>query len=376
MWSLLLVLLAVARAATPVALPPGEPTAPWVEPFALADLVAGAPGAGAGVVILEENGRWLVKVKDAAGLERVTHVAPPSTATAREDVAWLIASLLRPVGVRGAPVAPPTALPRPVVPPPVAVERPVSTPSGRAPSGDRAAPARGASGASETLPEPEPAVVEVDPAPVGPVWPPADSAPAALTPMTPSGGAPSAAAAGADAARSVSRGGLPTAWTGLWGGVAARPGAAATGTVEGRGGVAFAGGWRLGGTVGMETPSALGGADSGRAITVGWAGLTGGWVGARRVAPEVAVEVGAALDHYTEDETIVADLVVPVAAGGAGVRVALTPALGVLADVRLRCALRGTTLVVPGEAEAGLWPCVPGIGVGLDLGVQSERSGR
>lgn len=99
-------------------LPPGEDPSQWLKPLSLAGLAPGGPGGGAWVELRDEGSRWRLRVQDSAGLVRETTVAEPGSPQAREDVAWLAASLLKPASTssRTLPVAP--GLPPPPAPPP------------------------------------------------------------------------------------------------------------------------------------------------------------------------------------------------------------------------------------------------------------------
>ena len=133
-------LMAVAFAAVPVTLPRGQNPSDWREPLMLAELELGEPGEGPWVMLASaESGPWWLVVRRADGsVERVS-VQEPRTATDREDLAFLAASLLQPVApVRVAPppapevvVSPPVSPPprRPAAPPPPPPPPPVSEPA-------------------------------------------------------------------------------------------------------------------------------------------------------------------------------------------------------------------------------------------------------
>jgi len=169
----LLLLLALGFAATPVTLPPGEPAADWAEALALAGLTQGGAGT-VGVVVLDEGATWRIRVRDASGQTREAVVPRPTTAGAREDVAWLMSSLVDSVSVRRTepPPAPAAPAPRPVpapapVPVPAAPVAAVSTP---APPVEPATPVP----APVPVPEPTPApIVEPTPVVTAPATPPA-----------------------------------------------------------------------------------------------------------------------------------------------------------------------------------------------------------
>lgn len=139
------VLLAVsARAGVPVALPEGESPSLWAGTLALGQLEWASPASGAPVEIREISGRWLVSVRDE-GAVRTAQVAAPQTPEAREDLVWLVVSLLTPV--EPAPEPEPIPEPAPVrlaaAPSPAPVPRspaPQPASTARSPAQPRPAP--------------------------------------------------------------------------------------------------------------------------------------------------------------------------------------------------------------------------------------------
>lgn len=127
----LLLLVTAALAAVPVLLPPTEDPALWLKPLSLAGLEPGARGAGSFVELRDEGARWRLRVLDSAGLLREATVAEPTTAAAREDIAWLAASLLKPASPtsRTLPTAPGLDLPPPPPPTPTRVRPPPPRPT-------------------------------------------------------------------------------------------------------------------------------------------------------------------------------------------------------------------------------------------------------
>ncbi len=119
-----------ASGATPVLLPPGEVIGVWQEPLAAADLrsVAQLPTHGASVRIVGGS-TWTVEVHDARGAVRVVSARQPITQGDREDIAWLVSSLLQPTGtVTGwAPRAAYPRAPQPTPPPPSPSRPPAAT---------------------------------------------------------------------------------------------------------------------------------------------------------------------------------------------------------------------------------------------------------
>lgn len=162
----LLLLVAAALAAVPVLLPAGEDPALWRKPLSLAGLEPGAATAGAHVELKDEGSRWRLRVLDSSGLLRETTVAEPSTAEAREDIAWLAASLLKPASAssRTLPTAPGLDLP----PPPPRVRQP--TP--RSPPVEAPALVERAPEPPEPIPEPPIPPFAVAVPEVEPVLPP------------------------------------------------------------------------------------------------------------------------------------------------------------------------------------------------------------
>lgn len=168
---LALVLLGTAaRAATPVQLPPGEPVEPWRAPLALAGLT---PGSGRpGVEILVSGDRWVIIAWDASGVARAAELSRPNSASAREDLAWLAASLLR--GGAAPKVAQPLPMPAPV---------PLPTTPAPPPPAPAAAPPKPKALAEEpTTAEAPPPPPPPSPAPAPAVPEPSPALSPALTP--------------------------------------------------------------------------------------------------------------------------------------------------------------------------------------------------
>lgn len=110
-----LMLSPVAWASVPVELPPGEATDSWEEPLMLAGLALGAPGEGPYVVARPVGDGWQLQVRDRAGGLREVSVARPGDAAAREELAFLAASMLQPAVLTSmAPVEPAAPSPEPV----------------------------------------------------------------------------------------------------------------------------------------------------------------------------------------------------------------------------------------------------------------------
>jgi hypothetical protein len=86
-------MVAPARAATPVALPPGELAANWRTALELAGLTIGTGRPGVELIIQGE--RWLVIAWDEDGVARGAELSAPRTQAEREDLARLAASLVR-----------------------------------------------------------------------------------------------------------------------------------------------------------------------------------------------------------------------------------------------------------------------------------------
>ncbi len=110
-----------AQAAS-IQLPAGEDPARWSLALQMGDF--SVPGD---VLIVDRGAQWEIQVRDGAGVVRTATVDEPQTAQAREDVALLASSLLRPLGPGagwGLPVLPviapdpPEPRPRPLPPPP------------------------------------------------------------------------------------------------------------------------------------------------------------------------------------------------------------------------------------------------------------------
>jgi len=91
-----LLLASSAMAATPVRLPPGESGADWRPAFKMADLEAAGVDAESAVLIEDRGSTWVLWARDDSGIVREVEVSTPTSSTDREDVAWLIVSLLNP----------------------------------------------------------------------------------------------------------------------------------------------------------------------------------------------------------------------------------------------------------------------------------------
>lgn len=110
----MLLLCALALAASSLALPKGEDPAGWASALGLGDFTLG--GADARVTLLDLGNHWEIRVTDGQGGVRTATVAPPRSPRDREDVVLLASSLLRPLTPRDPwRVTPPP--PPPVVPP-------------------------------------------------------------------------------------------------------------------------------------------------------------------------------------------------------------------------------------------------------------------
>jgi hypothetical protein len=91
---LLIVAALLHLAAVPVALPPNESSADWDDALAPADLVAGTAERGVAVAIIDKGDTWVVLLVDDGEPLRREQVAAPTTATERQDFAWLVQSLV------------------------------------------------------------------------------------------------------------------------------------------------------------------------------------------------------------------------------------------------------------------------------------------
>ncbi len=114
----LLVGAGVSRAATPVLLPQGADPRAWADALMLAGLVAGPPGDGAWVVVSEQDDGWWVVVRGVDGTVRRAQVARPVDADGRTSMAFLMASMLRPVAVPMVATSPEPLPPEPKAAPP------------------------------------------------------------------------------------------------------------------------------------------------------------------------------------------------------------------------------------------------------------------
>ena len=187
-------LLATAAAGTPliVELPPDQPAAEWAECLALAGLVSGKRGESPWVEIIDGGDTWTVRAHGPGQPVRELTVAEPRVPNAREDVAILAASLLRPM-TSARPATPPA--PTPEAPP----EVPAPAPK---PAATRPRPATAVVViAAPPPPEEPPAAPEPPAEPVAPVVeaPPATSPPGTRPPSRLEIGAGAAVGVRADA---------------------------------------------------------------------------------------------------------------------------------------------------------------------------------
>lgn len=87
-----------AWAGVPVALPPGESEAAWLDPLALHALEIGAAEAGARVTLRAAGGTWTATVIRGSGeVIELKALAPPADEREREALASRLASTLRPI---------------------------------------------------------------------------------------------------------------------------------------------------------------------------------------------------------------------------------------------------------------------------------------
>lgn len=95
--------LGEAAAAVPVLLPPQVDPEPWATPLSLAGLVVGPPGEPPFAVVTLFGDGWMLLVADRAGTVHRVELPVASTVEDREEIAFLVASLVEP------PPAPPPA---------------------------------------------------------------------------------------------------------------------------------------------------------------------------------------------------------------------------------------------------------------------------
>lgn len=359
MLAFLLCLLGTAAAGTPVALPPGEPTDAWAQAFALAGLSAGAPGDGTGATIVAEGSSWRIRIRDQAGVAHEVRIPVPTTQQAREDAAWLIASLARPERYQGDPA--PAALPRPSLPPaPPRATGERATPSKTSPAATP--PSSQAIGAPSPQPAPSPPgpVVSADPTAPSPwIAPEATPAPAA-EPAT----APDAVGAGPPTASPPPP--PPPAPVYAWVRLDARTGwrpATSPGVEIGGSGGAMWGPWEAGASVSGTTAASLLELDGDRGFDEWTLAALGGWAPPGRIAPVVELAAGLDVRRYLQDGEGIAEAAVPTVRATFGVSLdiqdtlAVLPALSAAVDARatdLQTPEGGTTLLSPWSFTAGV----------------------
>lgn len=177
-------MLQALAASFAIRLPPGEVPADWAESLAMAGLVASTASTGPRVEVVAEGSNWRVRAYDGRGATRELVVAAPRSPGAREDVAFLAASLVRPLASAAAAAAtapaaaaaaPPgvalaaEARPTSPLPPPTAATttapRPPAAPPPAAPSPETATPAPAAATATPSPAPPTESAAPVPPAP-------------------------------------------------------------------------------------------------------------------------------------------------------------------------------------------------------------------
>lgn len=329
----MLLWVAAALAAVPVQLPATEDPSAWVRPLALAGLVVSDVHAGAYVEFLDEGTRWRLRAHDRGGAVREATVPAPTSTHAREDVAWLAASLIQPedASPRTLPAGPANLPPAPVSlppPPPVRVTPPPPRPS--APPVVAQVP---------TLPPP----VEVPVAPVVDVIPAAPVPPPVVPAPEPIEGLPRRTV---HSAFEVAAGG----------GVAWRPGLSPTPDAWLRTGVRFEQHYTVGVELGASLPAAIEAIDDTHTET-GADLLVGAWlVGPRRVPLSVGGGAGVAWRSFSADGTAYGDGLVPIVGLEAGAELAVREWLAVSPTFGLRTDLRAIEVQVKGGDAFALSP--------------------
>jgi hypothetical protein len=145
----------------PVELPPGEDELAWEGALAMGGLAVGTPVGVEWVRLRSVDDAWLLQVQDRSGGVHEVTVAPPTSEQEREDIVWLVVSLLHPAGGANDPAAMDLSdSAEPAAPPPRVR---LAKPDPRPPASDPP-PAPEPEPEPESEPEPEPAA-EMEPEP-------------------------------------------------------------------------------------------------------------------------------------------------------------------------------------------------------------------
>ncbi|MFT5457368.1 MAG: hypothetical protein ACI9K2_003861 [Myxococcota bacterium] len=348
MWLALAASLAATAGTVPVSLPPGVDVAAWTEPFAAAGLELG-PSADSvpRATIVGVGMRWRLTVVDRAGVGHQVIVSPPTTPAERSDLAWLVASLVRPTVALGA--LPPLPA-RPASPPPLRPPTtPIDVPAGSAKSAPTPVPP---TPAEPEAPEvvsttPESPLLEPPSPPTAYVEFPPDSL-GLLPPHLP-----------ADARRVTTTG----VWGRAGGGVGLRDGGAFAPGLEIGIGPAI-GVTRLGVSVAWTAPAPIAAAGPRRRVA-SVDTLLGGWW-----TPQTGALLGIAVAWsertWSDEGAAIARDGLPLLALEAGGAIPLRPGWRLLPTLRLQQDLAPTQLVVDGAPIGRLPPTTVTVRIGID----------
>ena len=315
----------------PILLPAGEDPSRWGDVLAARGLVvhAGAlPTTGAWVVVSDGGDHWVLHLRDWKGAEQTLNVSPCTNDQEREDLLFLVSTMLGKAPDPDPVAVVPVPIPVPVGP--VAVQpktEPVKTePVKTSPPATVA----------KTEPKPEPvSKPKPDPKPV------------------------------ATAETKVET--RPQRGTGLWvsagGGVGIRPSAGVAGDIRVDGGWHVTPVLRLGVGVAFRTPAALPNAGVERVMSDLDVVVEGAWVSQANIAPYAGAYVGLASRSFSDAGVEVHAGALPILGAEGGVviplgkaPISLAPSLRVQTDLRPidLVSVSGTSRLSPVEVRAGV----------------------
>lgn len=335
-------------AGVPILLPVGESPADWAEVLAARGLevrTGSLPSTGAWVVLSDGGDHWTLRLHDWKGVDQTLNVSPCTNAQEREDLLFLVSTMLG-----KAPDPDPVAI----------VPVPVPVPVGPAPTLPTQPPKTTAvtTQASTTPPTTTPATTTT-PAKTAT---PATTATTKTTPKVEPTKTPPAATTKVEPTKTPAAG-----RTGLWlsagGGVGIRPEAGVAGDIRVDGGWHVLPSVRIGLGVAFRTPAALPSTGDERVMNDLDVVVEGAWVSQGTIAPYAGAYFGLASRSFTDAGAEVNAGALPIVGAEGGVIIplgalplSLAPSARVQADLRQidLVSASGTSRLSPVEVRAGL----------------------
>lgn len=370
----------VATAGIPVALPPSEATDDWQEALDLAGLAIGGSldvtDDEPSVAVVEGGaGVWHVRISDSAGEVREVSVAAPQDDGEREDLGWLVASLVESLGPSGTWVVPDQPVyvtEEPVAvamadPAPVRPAEPTQRPAGTSreqPGGDASEiPSEGVADIAVEEPAPQARQGLVIP------WAPVAFREDSGSTLVPIGWQSTAMVAIPDPVLEEPPG--PPSWVTVGIGVDMHP-RGITAVVNSVGGGIQVGDTRLGGLFAARAHRQS--EVTNEKVTAGFdSGVSAAWAPRARVHPVLGGSLAAAM-RWRYDDTIdgVPLLVTPVGTLNAGCGVLVSPRT----EIDLRVLLQADLVELPqriGEGPDLPWPVQVGLQIGMTYSLEDRR---